>query len=57
MLGERVVWIWEAIAAVRDALQLTCSYEPSESLRVQASSFYVVCADQALMCREFENLL
>jgi len=57
MLGERVVWIWKAIAAVRDALQLTCSHEPSESLRVQASSFYVVCADQALMCREFENLL
>ena len=57
MLGEFVVWIRKAITAARDALQLFCSHEASESLRVQASRFYIACADQALICREFENLV
>ena len=57
MLGELVVWIGEAIAAARDTLQLALSHESSEGLRVQASSFYIACTDQAVMCREFENLL
>ncbi len=45
------------VSPARDTLQLALSHESSEGLRMQASSFYIACTDQAVMCREFENLL